>query len=112
MAKDTPIQTMKKIYESKDKLVNSVVSAVKREGESKDEAISRLKGLSNKKLMRMGRIAGQIADFGGKDKVITTIGSAMGRAKDSDFLAKLGTFSNGKLMDMLGTSQKGTKNAS
>ncbi len=112
MATDTPMQAMKKIYESKDKLVSSIVGAVKNDGESNDEAVARLKGLSNKKLMRLGAIAKEIADRGGKDKVVAAIGTAVGRAKDSDYLTKLGTFSNGRLMDMLRVSEKRGKKSS
>lgn len=106
------MQAMKKIYDSKDKLVKSVVGAVKNEGESNDEAIARLKGLSNKKLLRLGSVAKEIADRGGKDKVVSAIGTAMGRAKDSDYLAKLGSFSGARLMDMLRVAEKRSKKSS
>lgn len=106
------MQAMKKIYESKDKLVSSIVGAVKNEGESNDEAIARLKGLSNKKLMRLGGVAKEVADRGGKDKVVAAVGNAMGRAKDGDYLAKLGTFSSARLMDMLRVAEKRAKKSS
>ena len=112
MAIDTPMQAMKKIYDSKDKLVSSIASAVKNEGESNDEAIARLKGLSNKKLLRLSKVAKDIADRGGKDKVVAAIGTAMGRAKDSDYIAKLGNLSNGRLLDMLRAAEKRTKPSS
>ena len=112
MAIDTPVQAMKKMYESKDKLISSIVGAVKNEGESNDEAVARLKGVSNKKLMRMGAVAKQMTDRGGRDKVVAAIGAAMGRAKDSDYLAKLGTFSSGRLMDILGAAEKQAKKSS
>ena len=83
--------------------------AVKLEGESNGEAVARLKGLSNKKLLRLSSVAKEIADRGGKDKVIAAVGTAMGRAKDSDYLAKLGSFSSGRLMDMLRAAEKRTK---
>jgi hypothetical protein len=103
------MQAMKKIYDSKDKLVSSIVGAVKHEGESNDEAIARLKSLSNKKLMHMGAVAKEIADRGGKDKVVAAIGAAVGRAKDSDYLTKLGSYSNARLMDMLRVAEKRAK---
>ena len=106
------MQAMKKIYNSKDKLVSSIVGAVKHEGESNDEAIARLKGLSNKKLMHMGALAKEMTDRGGKDKVVAAIGEVVGRAKDSDYLAKLATFSNGRLMDMLRVAEKRVKKSS
>jgi hypothetical protein len=106
------MQAMKKIYDSKDKLVSSIVSAVKHEGESNDEAITRLKVLSNKKLLRLSNVAKEVADRGGKDKVVAAIGTAMGRAKDSDYLAKLGSYSSGRLMDMLRVAEKRAKKSS
>jgi hypothetical protein len=109
MATDTPIQAMKKIYESKDKLVSSIASAVKLDSETVDDAKARLKSLSNKKLMRLGALAKEVADRGGKDKVTGAIVAALGRAKDVDYVAKLRTFSNGRLMDMLRVAEKRTK---
>ena len=109
MAIDTPMQAMKRIYDSKDKLVSSIAGAVKHDGESKDEAVARLKGLSNKKLLRLSSVAKELADRGGKDKVVAAVGAAVGRAKDSDYLAKLGTYSGGRLMDLLRTAEKRTK---
>ena len=47
--------------------------------------------------------------LGGRDKVVNLIGTAMGRAKDSDFLSKLGTLSSGRLVDMLKTAEKRAK---
>ena len=112
MANDTPMQAMKKIYDSKDKLVSSIAGAVKNEGESNDEAIARLKGLSNMKLLRLSSVAKEIADRGGKDKVVAAIGTAVGRAKDSDYLSKLGSYSSARLMDMLRVAEKRAKKSS
>ncbi len=109
MAIDTPVQAMKKLHGSKDKLISSIVGTVKQEGESDEDAIARLKTVSNQKLLRMGAVAKQITDRGGREKVVTAVGEAMGRAKDSDFLAKLGTYSNGKLMDALRSAEKRAK---
>ena len=109
MAIETPVQTMKKLHGTKDKLISSIVGTVKHEGESDADAIARLKSVSNQKLLRMSEVAKQITDRGGREKVVAAIGDAMGRAKDSDYLAKLGTFSNGKLMDMLRAAEKRKK---
>ena len=109
MAIDTPVQAMKKLHESKDKLISSIVGSVKQEGESDADAIARLKSVSNQKLLRMSKVAKQMTDRGGREKVVSAIGEAMGRAKDSDYLAKLGTFSNGKLIDVLRSAEKRAK---
>jgi len=103
------MQAMKKLHESKDKLISSIVSAVKQEGESDADAVSRLKAVSNQKLLRMGAVAKQVTDRGGREQVVSAIGAAMGRAKDSDYLTKLGTFSNGRLMDLLRSAEKRVK---
>ena len=109
MAIETPMQAVKKIYGSKDKLISSIVGTVKHEGESDADAIARLKTLSNQRLLRMSAVAKQITDRGGREKVVSAIGDAIGRAKDSDYLAKLGSLSNGRLMDKLRTSEKRKK---
>ena len=109
MAIDTPVQTMKKLHGSKDKLISSIVSSAKQDGESDEDATARLKSVSNQTLLRMGEVAKHLADRGGRDKVVAAIGEAMGRAKDSDYLTKLGTFSNGKLMDTLRSAEKRAK---
>lgn len=100
---------MKKIYGGKDKLISGILNTVKHEGESDADAIARLKTVSNKKLLRMGEVAKSVSDRGGRDKVIAALGNALGRAKDSDYLAKLGSFSNGRLMDMLRVAEKKNK---
>lgn len=106
MAKDTPLQTMKKIYGTKDKLVDSVVDAVKHEGESKEEAVARLKSVSNGKLLRMSAVAKAVADRGGREKVIAAVGNAIGRTKDSDYLGKIGLLSSTRLMELLRSAEK------
>ena len=100
---------MKKLYGSKDKLISSIVGTVKQDGESDEDAVARLKSVSNQKLMRMGEVAKKVTDRGGREKVVAAIGAAMGRAKDSDYLTKLGSFSNGRLMDVLRASEKRAK---
>ncbi len=109
MAIDTPVQAMKKLYGSKDKLISSIVGVVKQDGESDTDAVTRLKNVSNQKLLRMGEVAKQITDRGGRAKVVAVIGDVMGRAKDSDYLTKLGSFSNGRLMDVLRSAEKRAK---
>lgn len=100
---------MKSMYGSKDKLIESIHDAVKLEGESKSDTVERLKGVSNAKLMRMSAVAKTITDRGGRDKVVDALGSALGRAKDSDYMSKLRSFSNGRLVDMLGAAEKKIK---
>ena len=109
MANETPMQTVKKLYGSKDKLISSIVGTVKHEGESDADTVARLKSVSNEKLLRMGAVAKKIADRGGREKLVTALGDALGRAKDADYLSKLGSFSNGRLVDMLRSAEKRKK---
>lgn len=109
MAIETPMQTLKKLHGTKDKLISSIVGTVKKEGESDADAVARLKGVSNEKLLRMGAVAKKISDRGGRDKLVAALGDALGRAKDSDYLSKLGSFSNGRLVDMLRSAEKRKK---
>lgn len=57
----------------------------------------------------MSDVAKQITDRGGREKVISALGTSLGRSKDEDYLTKLGTFSNGRLMDMLRVAEKSAK---
>jgi hypothetical protein len=109
MAKETPLQAMKRLYTSKDKLIDSIVDAVKLDGEDKGAAKERLKAVSNKKLMRLAKVTEAIKASGGREKVVSAIGAAVGRAKDSDYLKKLGTLSSGRLVDMLQAAEKRAK---
>lgn len=109
MAIETPMQTLKKLHGSKDKLISSIIGSVKKDGESDEDAIARLKSVSNNKLLRMGAVAKKISDRGGREKVVSALGEVLGRAKDSDYLSKLGSFSNGRLVDMLRSAEKRKK---
>lgn len=100
---------MKRLYTSKDKLIDSIADAVKIDGESAAEAKERLRGVSNKKLMRLAAVTAALKEQGGRDKVVGAIGSALNRAKDSDYLTKLGAMSSKRLMDVLGAAKRRAK---
>ena len=57
----------------------------------------------------MSEVAKQIADRGGRDEVISALGTALARTKDADYLTKLGTLSSATLMDMLRVAEKSAK---
>lgn len=97
---------MKRLYTSKDKLIEHVTEAAKRADESKSEAAERLRTVSNAKLLRLARVSEAIDARGGRDKVVGAIGSALGRAKDSDYLSKLATLSSARLLDLLKSAEK------
>ena len=102
MPKETPLQTMKRLYDSKDKLVETVAKALKTSDEDLSAVKERLKTASNRKLLRLAEITSAVGDkYGGVDKLVDQLASGLGRAKDSDYVAKLRTKSQGSLLDMM-----------
>ena len=53
MAKETPLQAMKRLYQSKEKLIDKVIDVAREADEEKDEVVQRLSTVSNKKLLRL-----------------------------------------------------------
>src|SRR5688572_28524889 len=109
--KETPLQAVKRLYGSKDKLVDSIASVLKDADEDTVEATERLLRASNARLLRLAGVAKSVKDrFGGsKDKLVAGVSGALGRAKDSDYVAKLKSYSPARLLDMLGAAEKKTK---
>lgn len=105
--KETPLQTMKRRFGSKEKLVDSLVDAVKEAGEEAAEVKDRLLKASNKKLLRLAEVSSTVKDkYGSKDKLAEALGTAMGRARDNDYVNKLRTYSQAKLLDMMRAAQR------
>jgi len=113
MAKETPLQTVKRLYGSKEKLVDGLVDVAKSAGEEAAEVKSRLLAVSNKKLLRMAEVSKQVKDrYGDRDKMVDALVSTIGRAKDNDYVAKLRTLSTGRLFDMVSAAERRVKRAS
>lgn len=99
--KETPLQAVKRRFGSKDQLVDSIVEAARGASEEIADAKERLKTQSNKKLLRIAEVTETVKqDYGSRDKLVEALSSALGRAKDSDYVNKLRTFSNARLLDM------------
>ena len=65
--------------------------------------------VSNHKLLHLASVAETVkSKFGSRDKLIAAIGTAAGKSKDKDFLAKLGTQS---LPHLLGLAVAGERRA-
>ncbi len=106
--KETPLQTVKRLYGGKDKLIASISDFVRDDDEEKSEAATRLKVMSNKRLLRLSVRADAVKSHGGRDALATKVASAQGRSKDEDYVARLKKMTAGRLLDMLAASQ--TKN--
>ena len=113
MAKETPIQTIKRLYGSKDKLIESVVGIAKQAGEDAAEVKERLVSVSNRKLLRMAEVSKQIkADYGSKDKLVDALAKMLGRAKDNEYVDKLRNLSGARLLDLMKSAARRSKKAS
>src|SRR3954464_15124653 len=97
--KKTPLARVKDEFGGKDKLVDKIVGVLDSGDESKDELRKRLLGVSNTKLVRLFSVATRTKQAGGHDKLVASTAEKLNRAKDKDYVTKLGEFSNGRLLD-------------
>ena len=100
--KKTPLARVKDEFGGKDKLVDKIVGVLDSGDESRDDLRKRLLGVSNTKLIRLHLVATKTKEAGGHDKLVTATAEAQGRAKDKDYVAKLGGLSNARLLDIKG----------
>jgi len=105
--KQSPLARVKEEFGGKDKLVDKIVGVLDSD-ESKDELRKRLLGVANSKLIRLFSTATKTKQAGGHDKLVTTTAEKLNRAKDKDYVTKLGDFSNGRLLDMLQSAERRT----
>ena len=99
--KGGPFAKLKAAYGSKDELVKKIVEPLAAADEDTEALGDRLKKASNAQLLRLARVVETVkSKFGGRDKLIAKLGEMAGKAKDKDYLAKLGTFSLPKLLDL------------
>src|SRR5262249_30957435 len=77
--------------------------------ESKDELRKRLLGAANSKLLRLHVVATKVKAQGGHDKLAAAAAESVGHGKDKDYVTKLESFSNGRLVDILEAGERGAK---
>ncbi len=112
MPKKTPLQIVKDLHGSKEKLVEKLMSLVERGEESKEALQNRLQSASNTKLLRLYDVLTTVKErFGTKSKLVAEILSLMKRIKDKDYSEKLTKFSHAKLLDIYRTWNKKAKAA-
>ncbi|MES1172304.1 MAG: hypothetical protein ABUL77_03615 [Bacteroidota bacterium] len=109
MATKSPLARVKEEFGGKDKLVDKIVGLLGSGDEPKDEMRRRLLGAANSKLVRLHGVATQVKELGGKDQLASAAAQEMGRGKDKDYVVKLGTFSSGKLVDLLQSARRRNK---
>lgn len=113
MAKETPLQAMKRLYQSKEKLIDKVVDVAREADEEKDAVVERLSTVSNKKLLRLAEVGKVVKDrYGGsKDKLVAAVSQAVGKAKDKDYVARLSSYSAARLLDLVQSAERRTRRA-
>jgi hypothetical protein len=107
-----PLARVKEEFGGKDKLVDKLVGLVDAGDESKDELRKRLLGAANSKLLRLHGVATKVKEQGGHDKLAVAAAASVGHGKDKDFVTKLESFSNGRLVDMLVAGERRAKRKS
>src|SRR4051812_33779381 len=101
MATRSPLARVKDEFGGKDKLVDKIVGLLGSSDEPKDEMRRRLLGAANGKLIRLHGIAARVKEAGGKDQLASAAATELGHGKDKDYVTKLGSYSSGRLIDML-----------
>jgi hypothetical protein len=96
-----PLARVKALHGSKADLVKKVAEPLAVGDQDPDALGEKLKGASNKQLLRLLAVVETVKQkYGSRDKLIESLSSALGKAKDNDYVAKLRTFSLPRLLDM------------
>jgi hypothetical protein len=103
--KKSPLERVKDEFGGKDKLVDKIVGILDAGDESKDDLRKRLLGVANGKLIRLHSVATRTKAAGGHDKLAAATADKLKHGKDKDYVAKLGEYSNGRLLDMLSVAE-------
>jgi hypothetical protein len=94
-------------HTSKESLVGSIIGSLVATGENRDDVQKRLLKASNAQLLRLAGVVETVnKKFGSRDKLIAAITKATKSDKDKDFVAKLGTYSLPRLLDLASSKQR------
>jgi hypothetical protein len=106
-ARETPLQQVKRIYGSKDKLVAAVAKGLDGLEAGGDDLESRLATSPNARLLRLASVVESVKTrYGSKDKLIAAIATAQGKAKDNDYREKLADQPLPRLLDLATSSER------
>ncbi len=86
---------------NKADLAKSLAPSLAGANEDADSIAGRLATASNSQLHRLQKVVATVKQkYGSRDGLIEAIGKAQQKSKDKDFLAKLGTYSLPRLLDL------------
>src|SRR6201986_4194573 len=112
-SKKSPLARQKDEHESKEKLVDRVISvlgSIAKSDEENDTLKARLLAASNKKLLRLHDVGTEIkSKYGSIEKLAESVGAAIGRAKDAPYVEKLKAMTPARLLDMAKIAEKRAK---
>ncbi len=110
MSQKSPLSIVNETFGAKDKLVDKLVVLLDRDEEPKADLRKRLLAAANSKLLNLHRVATTVKEkFGSRDKLVAQAAALAGKAKDKDFLARLDSQSDARLLDMVVAAERKTK---
>jgi hypothetical protein len=102
-----PAGRVKAAHGTKESLVKKLVEPLAAEDQDTDALSERLLKVSNQQLLRLERVVDAVkSKYGSRAKLIETLSKALNKAKDKDYLAKLGSFPLPRLLDMVRSAEK------
>ncbi|HVK72354.1 MAG TPA: hypothetical protein VM734_03510 [Kofleriaceae bacterium] len=105
-----PLTRMKAKYGSKDKLVDAIAGSLATDADDTGTLKDRLLKASNQQLLRLANVVESVKKtYGSRDKLIDSLAKALNKAKDKDYLAKLGSFSLPQLYDLARAAERRVK---
>jgi hypothetical protein len=86
---------------SKEALAKSIAPALARADEDTDAIAARLRTASNQQLLRLAAATEKVKQkWGTREKLIAAIGAPQKKSTDTDYLAKLDTYSLSQLLEL------------
>lgn len=111
-AKTGPLARVVALYGSKDKLVDKLAPGLAHDGEDEGTLKDRLRKASNQQLLHLASVLDAVTKaYGNRDKLVAALVKALNKAKDKEYVAKLGTFSLPRLYDLLRSTERRAKAA-
>lgn len=102
-----PAGRVKAGHGDKQSLVKKLVEPLAAEDQDTDALSERLLKASNHQLLRLERVVDAVkSKYGSRAKLIETLSKAVNKAKDKDYLSKLGSFPLPRLLDMVRSAEK------
>jgi hypothetical protein len=110
MSQKSPLSIVNDTFGAKDKLVDKLMAMLDRDEEPKEELRKRLLAAANSRLLNLHRVATTVKDkFGSRDKLVAQAAAVAGKSKDKDYVTRLDSQSDARLLDMITTAERKAK---